>query len=406
VKGAYLLGVEREVQNILPRGDYGLYFSLFNFSMLLQLIADFGLQLYNSRNLAGHRQLLAKYFPYFLSLKLALALAFLLCLMLGGWLLGYWATNWPLLLIVGSNQLLMSWMLFLRSNLTGIGRYRTDSWMSIVDKVLMLVFVGSLVLFAKDQLTVTRFALAQTLSWLLSIALVTGLLANKLERFLPRWNGAIAFSFLRKAAPFALAVFLMTAYTRTDAVMIERLLEDGSEQADHYAAAYRLLDAVNMIGYLLSGLLLPMFARQIARKESVVDLLRLSLPIVLTGSIVIAMSTFVFAKDIIFTLYDFGNGQTISILQLLIFSFVAMCINYVYGALLGAADQLRWMNYIFLAGCLLNIIGNAWYIPRNGAVGAAMVTLITQSFIAVAQLVLAHVRLKLSWLVLPWWRFL
>ncbi|MEM6771591.1 MAG: polysaccharide biosynthesis protein, partial [Bacteroidota bacterium] len=53
VKGVYLFAVERTVQNILPEGDYGLYFSLLGLGMLLQVIADFGLQLYNSKELAG-----------------------------------------------------------------------------------------------------------------------------------------------------------------------------------------------------------------------------------------------------------------------------------------------------------------------------------------------------------------
>ncbi|MEM1359559.1 MAG: polysaccharide biosynthesis protein, partial [Bacteroidota bacterium] len=81
VKGVYLFGIERVVQNLLPEGEYGLYFSLLGLGMLLQVIADFGLQLHNSRNLAGHRQLLAKYFPYFIGLKLVLGSAFFLSLL-------------------------------------------------------------------------------------------------------------------------------------------------------------------------------------------------------------------------------------------------------------------------------------------------------------------------------------
>ncbi len=77
VKGVYLFGIERVVQNTLPAGDYGLYFQLLNLTMLLQIVADFGLQLYNSRNLAQSRHLLAKYFPYLLGLKLVLGMVFL-----------------------------------------------------------------------------------------------------------------------------------------------------------------------------------------------------------------------------------------------------------------------------------------------------------------------------------------
>lgn len=402
VKGLYLLGVEREVQNLLPPGQYGLYFSLFNLSMLLQLLADFGLQLYNSRNLSGHRHLLAKYFPYFLGVKLLLGGFFFLALFITGYCLGYDRMAFALLCVVGINQLLMSLLLFLRSNLTGMGRYRTDSWVSVLDKLLMLLLVGALLLLAREQLSVYSFALAQTLSWLISVLVVWGLLRQQLTQWRPQWNLAQYRSLLRKSFPFALAVFLMTAYTRIDAVMIERLLDDGAVQADHYAAAYRLLDAVNMLGYLVSGLLLPMFARLLSQGESPRPLLQLSLPTVLAGALVVSLPLAMWAQPLVYWLYDFADDRTGYILAFLIFSFVAMCLNYVYGALLGAADELKRMNYIFAAGCLINLLGNWWVLPLYGALGAAAITTLTQSFIALAQAILAHRRLDLPIGILPW----
>lgn len=402
VKGLYLLGVEREVQNILPAGQYGLYFSLFNLSMLLQLLADFGLQLYNSRNLSGHRQLLTKYFPYFLGVKLLLGAFFFLALFTTGYWLGYNRMAFALLCIVGINQLLMSLLLFLRSNLTGMGRYRTDSWVSVLDKLLMLLLVGGLLLFARQQLSVYSFALAQTLSWFISVLVVFVLLKKQLVNWRPKWKPAQYRSLLRKSFPFAMAVFLMTAYTRIDAVMIERLLADGALQADHYAAAYRLLDAVNMFGYLISGLLLPMFARLLSQDESPHPLLQLSLPTVLAGALIVSLPLAVWAKPLVYWLYDFADDRTGQILALLIFSFTAMCVNYVYGALLGAANELKRMNYIFTLGCLINLLGNWWVLPHYGAVGAAAITTLTQSFIALAQAILAHQRLRLSLGIFPW----
>jgi O-antigen/teichoic acid export membrane protein len=261
----------------------------------------------------------------------------------------------------------------------------------------MLVLVGGLLLFARGSLTVYSFALAQGLSWAISLALVSAILWRNLASFRPRLEWRVALVLLRRAAPFALAVFLMTAYTRTDAVMIERLLVDGKVRVDHYAAAYRLLDAANMIGYLLSGLLLPMFARLIARKEKVDGLLRLALPTVLASSLCLVIPVAIYAPELTQLLYpEFADERTGQILRLLIFSFVAMAVNYVYGALLGAADELRRMNYIFAVGCVLNVAGNLLVLQNYGAIGVAAVTTATQSFISVAQAVLAHRQLNLA----------
>ncbi|MEO0787373.1 MAG: polysaccharide biosynthesis C-terminal domain-containing protein [Bacteroidota bacterium] len=402
IKGTYLLVVEREVQNLLPRGDYGLYFSLFNLSLMFQLLADFGLQHFNNRQLSQHRQLLSKYFPYFLGLKLMLFWIFLAMLLLGGMTLGYDRSTLGLLAMVGLNLGLNSLLLFLRTNLSGLGFYRLDSWISVVDKVLMLVLVGGLLLLTPELLSLHKFVFAQTLSWGLACVIVITFLWPKLTYRLPKFKKTLALSFLRRAWPYALAILLMTAYTRLDAVMIERLLPDGVLQADHYAAAYRLLDAANMGGFLLAGLLLPMFSRLIGQGQSVVPLLRTATPLILTGAATISVSLAITAGPITQHLYEFADLRTGQILAWLIPSFVAVCGNYIFGSLCVAADLLRPMNRIFALGVVLNFAGNLWVLPRYGAIGCAAVTSLTQTFITTGLIILAHKRLSLSQMGSSW----
>lgn len=396
VKGVYLFAVERVVQNVLPAGDYGLYFALLGLGMLLQVVADFGLQLFNSRVLAGHRHLLAKYFPYFVGLKILLGTAFIVLLLAVGILLGYRSEALYLLLLAGGSQFFNSVVLYLRSNLSGLGKYATDGWFSILDKSLMIVTVGGLLLFAPEKLTILRFAGLQLASWAVTAFALVAVLNDRLPRKLPRFKKATFALLLRGGAPYALAVFLATAYTRTDAIMIERLLPDGADAAGHYAAGYRLLDALNMIGWLLAGLLIPMYARLHAQKEDLVPLLTFSVQLLLAGAVCAAVPLAFYSQQVVALLYDFADGRTGQILFFLAFSFVAQCLNYAYGALLSATGFIGRMNKIYAVGIVLNLGGNWVVLPYYGAPGAAAVTLVTQGFIAVAQAVLAH-----RWLALP-----
>ncbi|MEO0732880.1 MAG: polysaccharide biosynthesis C-terminal domain-containing protein, partial [Bacteroidota bacterium] len=394
--GVYLFGVERVVQNVLPEGDYGLYFSLLGLGMLLQVVADFGLQLHNSRNLAGHRHLLAKYFPYFIGLKLILGSAFFLLLLLVGLGLGYRGAEIYLLAIAGAVQFFNSMVLYLRSNLSGLGRYALDGWFSICDKTLMILGVGGLLLFAPEELTIYRFAGLQLLSWGLTALLLLLALGSRLPRKLPRFQRATFGVLLKGGAPFALAVFLATAYTKTDAVMIERLLADGAAAADHYAAGYRLLDALNVFGWLLAGLLIPMYARLYVQKESLLPLLKFSTQLLLAGALCAAIPLAYFAEEVTQLLYAFADARTAQILCWLALTFIAQCLNYAYGALLSATGFIGRMNKIYALGILLNLVGNWLVIPTYGAPGAAAMTLLTQGFVAVVQAVLAY-----RWLALP-----
>ena len=390
VKGVYLFAIERTVQNRLPEGDYGLYFSLLGLGMILQVIADAGLQLYNSRTISGHRQLLAKYFPYFVALKAVLGGGFFAALLLAGWALGYRGGALWLLLLVGAGQLLNSLVLYLRSSLAGLGRYALDSTFSILDKLLMIVLVGAVLVAFPERLSIFTFAGTQVVAWLVTaIGLGWSLRSRLLIRW-PKFRPAVLWMLLRGGAPYALAILLQTAYSRTDAIMIERLLPAGAEAAGHYAAGYRLLDAINMVGWLLAGLLLPMYARLHSRGEDVRELLRFSTHLLVGGSLVVAVAVATYAGPIVGVLYDFAEPRTARILCFLALTFVAQCLNYAYGALLGATGLIGRMNYVFAAGILLNVVGNWWVLPRHGAVGAAVVTLATQSFVAVVQAGLAQ----------------
>ncbi len=406
VKGVYLFGIERTVQNRLPEADYGLYFSLLGLAMILQVIADAGLQLYNSRTISGHRQLLAKYFPYFLALKTGLGGLFFGAVLLGGWVLGYRAWEVGLLLLVAAGQFLNSLVLYLRSGLSGLGYYALDSWFSILDKVLMIAFIGSVLLLAPERLDIRLFAGTQVLCWLLTALALGLLLRGKLQRWWPKFHPPTCWLLLRGGAPYAIAILLMAAYTRTDAIMIERLLPDGAAAAGHYAAGYRLLDALNTVGWLLTGLLLPMYARLHARREDLSELLRFSVHLLVGGGLLVGIAVATFAAPIVGLLYDFAEPRTATILFFLGLTFIAQCLNYAYGGLLGATGRIGGMNYVFAAGILLNVAGNLWALPRHGAPGAAAVTLVTQTFVAGVQAGLAHRWLGIPAAVVGWARLL
>ena len=375
VKSFYLFGIDRTVQNILPPGDYGLFFTLFNFAFLFQILADLGLQSFNVRNLAQSRQLLQKYFPHLLGLKLLLGIGFLVCTSAVGYWCGFRsATAWYLLLAIAGNQLLQTLILFLRSNLAGLCLYRLDSWVSILDKSL-LVILGSILLWApglRPHFTLWWFVGAQAAAYVLTVGLLLAFLYPRLERLQIRFQRATAFSLLRASAPFALVIFLMTAYTRLDAIMIEKILPNGTQEAGLYASAFRLLDASNIAGYLLAGLLLPMFARLLKEGLPVVPLTRLAITTIWAGAITLAISVFWFATPIMRSLYTTGDAYSGEILRWLMLTFIPMSGGYVYGSL------------------LVNAGLNALLIPRYGAPGAAIATLATQSLAFGAQLLLAQ----------------
>lgn len=390
VKPLYLFGIDRNVQNILPPGEYGLYAQLISLAYLFQIFADFGIQNFNNRQIAQHRYLVGKYFPALVSLKAWLGILFA-GLMLGVSLaLGYWQANPGLVLLITGNQLLLSFLLFLRSNLSGLGKYRWDSFISVLDKLLMIVLLSGILWlgWGRSHFRLEWFVWAQSLSFAIPIGWSLYLLRHHIRSPKLRVPWSLLGAILRQTYPYALVVLLMTLYTRIDMVMVGRMLEDGNREADLYASAYRLLDAANMFGYLFATLLLPMFARQLKADGRVAELAEMGIRLIWAGAIPLAGAMIFFRTPVMEALYVGGSAYSGRILAWLMGSFLAVTGSYIYGTLLTANGSLMAMNRIFLIGVGGNILLNCLLIPAYQAEGAAMATLITQFFVFFAQVVL------------------
>ena len=394
IKPFFIFGIDLTVQNRLPNADYGRYFALLFVAYIFQIIADCGIQNFNNRHVSQHPVLMPKYFPNLLALKILLSVAYLVITPLAAWLIfGYGAQDMPLLFILLCNQALVQMIFFLRSNMSGLGYYRIDSFLSSLDKLLMLVTCGTLLWGNAGVLSVEKFALAQTLALAVTVGIVFFLLRLKVSFSIkPSWTqnwraGRPALlALLRKSYPFAVVILLMSAYTRLDAVILERILPDGKIHADVYAGGYRLLDALNMFGYLFASLLLPMFARMLKsdpKGQSLRPLLVLSFKLIWVGSITLATAIYFAREDLLHLMMpEKYSLYRRDVMGVLIWTFVPISVIYVFSTLLTAQERLSAMNRYFIAGIILDIILNLLLIPRWEALGAAIATLITQSFVS------------------------
>lgn len=398
IKPFYLFGIDRTVQNVVPAADYGLYFALFNFTFLFQIFNDLGIQYFNNRNISQYRHLLTQYFPNMLILKGGLAILYLVGVLFAARLAGYHLPQFSLLLPIAGNQLLLSLVLFLRSNVSGLGLYRTDSILSVLDRMILILICGVLLWTPalRAGFRIEWFIYAQTIALATTSAVAFAVIRGHLHHFRLNVRPALLLKILRKSLPYATIVFLMTIYTRIDGVMIERMLSDGQLEADRYASAYRLLDAVNMLGFLFAGLLFPMFARLVGTRQPVASLVRLSLQLLWAAAIPLVMVIWWYRTPIMVALYTDGDSYSGQILGYLILSFIPAAGAYIYGTLLGAGGALRTMNIIAGGGVILNVALNLILIPRFYALGAAVATCITQYAVFLAQVLTAMRRFDLS----------
>ena len=399
VKPFWILGIDRSVQNTVGAEEYGFYFAVFNFSFLFNILLDFGITNFNNRNIAQNNQLLTKHLSNLLVMKLLLFLVYLLITFGTALFIQYSQEQIRLLYFLAFNQFLLSFILYLRSNLGGLHLFRTDSMISVLDRTLMII-ICAILLWGNvvNEFRIEYYVYVQTAGYLLTVASALWLVLRRAEKKWLRlsWNFPFLLAIVRQSFPFAILVLLMTFYNRIDSVMLERLLDDGARYSGIYASAYRLLDATNMIAYLFAVLLLPIFARMIKHKQCVEELIRLSYTLITVPAVIIAVAAFFYSGEIMEFLYPahvaetepaffYRINESARVFAILMACFLATSTTYIFGTLLTANGSLRQMNLIAFGGMLLNIALNFLMIPVYKATGSAMASLFTQILVALLQ---------------------
>jgi len=389
VKPFYIFGIDRTVQNVVGAEIYGVYAAMFSLSIIFNIILDMGIANFNNRSIAQDNTLLPQYFSSMVVLKFLLGIVYCIVLGIVGTSLGFGFEQFKIFGILAINQFLLSFLLYLRSNISGTYMYKTDSCISVIDRLLMILICGYLLLTHRDDFCIEWFVYAQTISYAIPCIIAFCIVLGKAKRFSFHFDLKFLLQIVKKTYPFALLSLLMSLYTRTDMVMIERMLPDGAKQAGIYAQSYRILDAVSMFAYLFATLLLPMFAKMLKDQAPLGKFTKFSFLLLLSPVLVFVIGCCSYSTELMDLMYEESIDTSAKIFQVLIIGFIPISSSYIFGTLLTANNNMKVMNLMAAAGMICNIGFNAIFIPKYGAWGAAVVSVITQFFTGIIQIILS-----------------
>jgi O-antigen/teichoic acid export membrane protein len=395
IKPIYVLGIETQVQNQTGAASYGVYFAIYNFCFILTILLDFGITNFNNKNIAQNSHLLTKHFSALFTLKVILAILYITVVVIVGLIIGYDKRLMKLLLVVGFNMFLLFFINYMRSNLAGLHLFKTDSIVSILDRIILIglcLFMLHTNIF-RGHNGIMYFVYAQTIAYLTSAITVFIIVLRKTHTFKISWNWPFSLMILKKSLPFAILTLLMSFYNRIDTVMIERMLPTGigDVQSGIYAQAFRILDATNMIAFLTAGMLLPIFSRMLKYKESVESLVKLISTLLLTPAIVIGVSCSFYSTQFMDLIYHQHVDESAAIFGLIMLSFIAVSTTYIFGTLLTANGNMKQLNIMAALGMVVNISLNLILIDEHlKAYGSAISSVITQFLTAIIQVIIAQ----------------
>ena len=406
IKPFWVLGIDVGVQNSVGAEQYGFYFAVFNFTFLFNMLLDMGITNFNNRNIARHNQLLSKHISGIISLKLLLALFYIIVTFFAAFIIGYEGLQLKILLWAVINQMLNSFILYLRSNVSALLLFKTDGFLSILDRLLMIV-ICSVMLWGDilpKPFQIEWFLYAQTAAYLIAATVALIIVINKATPIRLTWNIRFFRVILKKSFPFAILYLLMSFYNRIDSVMIERLLPESiaSYQTGIYASVFRLLDALVMIAYLFSVILLPLFSKMLKNKENLIPIIKSSFSFLFFFAITTVVILTTFRVPILELLYHDHITESADVFMILLPCLIPISFTYIFGTLLTANGSMKLLNISALAGIGVNIMVNLVLIPILQAKGAAIASLSTQTVVSVLQIIIAFKTLKIPLKTIPY----
>lgn len=406
VKPFWMLGIDVGVQNSVGAASYGIYFSIFNFTMLFSMVLDMGTTNFNNRTIARNNNLLDKHLSGYIALRLLLAVAYFVVIFAAALLIGYRGFQLELLFWIGLNQFLNAFLLYVRSNISALLMFKTDSVISVTDKLLMILFCGMLLWgnVTDEPFRIEWFVWCQTLAYLITIAVALTIVLRKAKLRRLMWDGPFFWLIIKKSFPYALITLLMASYYRIDSVLLERLLprDIAATQAGIYATAFRLLDTLVMIAYLFSVILLPLFSKMLKQKENVVPVVRTSFSLLFLYSVSAVVILYVYREPLIQFFYPETMESSVAVFRLILFGLIPISMNYLFGTLLTANGSMKVLNITAAVGIVINVVVNLLLIPRMQACGSAVASFCTQFTVSVLQFVLAMRIIGIPLRSLPW----
>jgi O-antigen/teichoic acid export membrane protein len=378
----------------LGEAGFGLYNYALAWGFVLAQLADLGLQLVITRELAAQSAAddpqNAEFVPpsslvqigLQLKLVLSIVVALLMLLLTNGW-------DFPErigLLCLGLIPLFSTFIEFTghvfrgRQDLLAEARLLTAARLTTAMSGILILWLGGdlLGLGVINLITVALFVLLSLHllhrnGWLEDYRVVIDYRA-----FGRRWPAA--HSLLGQALPLGIAIFLSIAYTRLAILLLQALL--GEVAVAHFSAAARLVEPTQILPASLMAAVFPAFTLALRHTPQEARRLgmRATLLLLLLG-IGIAAACWLLAPRLILLLYGNSYADSVGVFRILALSLPPTFINYSLTHYLVARGQQALVA--LFTGVMLTLHGLLcwWAIPRFGIIGPAVSVVFVETFL-------------------------
>ncbi len=347
---------------------------------LFGVIIDFGIQQYIIKKISEDRSKAKHYFHNFLAVEAVLAVVVYGSMLAIAYFNNYEPIVFKAIAVAGFGTALHGLTYPFLAVITAYYDLKKAALLNFISSVINvgIIFLtiwtgGSIVMLTSQQVIYGFLALAMYYQFVKPYIgkpqMIKGVLGLDIS---------VVKKILLASVPFAMLVGFSTIYNRIDIVIITKIL--GYTQTGLYTAAYKFFDLMAFFPAVVSHSLYPVFATLMAENKIADVRLVLEKYLRFMAAIALPLATggMLLSGPIIRVLAGEDFAPAADVLAVLVWAPAILFIYIVVNALV-VSQLTKLATLITGANVVINIVGNLLLLPRYGIMGAAVMTLVSES---------------------------
>jgi O-antigen/teichoic acid export membrane protein len=387
------------VARTLKESDFGALNFAYSFPLLFIILVDFGFNPLMIREISRDPKNGARIFGNLLLMKLGLAIAFVLAVVIGLFVVAPGPEVWKAVLLLTGFMLFNSFTEFITAVFQAHQQMQWEAGVFTWQKLSLLGF-GLLALSLGWGLPgVAAAYLAAGLSGLLAAMWVLkqrGLIVGAWHWDRAYWNYA-----LRQALPLTLTTLFINLYFRIDTTLLTKMRP--LSEVGWYGAAHKCIEVLMVMPAVLVASTFPGFSKMyVEDRERMQRAAQRVLGLLVMAAVPLVIGAVLLSQPLMILVFGQAYAPSGLALAWLAVALGFIFVNYLLSYLLISAERQRVNAVVSGLAVVVSISANLLLIPRWGYAGAAASAAVTEGFLFVAyawcvQRKVFSLRLKSGW---------
>lgn len=293
-------------------------------------------------------------------------------------LLPFWPFSTPIFsqaVIFGSLAIIAS-SIFVTCNLVFQSKLRYD--LSIIASSFGVIFsLLIFILLSLNKFSIPFLLLSHLIGWMLIALMALVLVRGFKKEIYPVFDKLYTIKLFKDSWPVAATLVLNVIYFRADSFILSYF--KGSAEVGIYNIAYSVFQSALVIPTFIMNAYYPLMLKSLKAVKLIGSLFVI---ISLLGTLI----TIFFSSLIINLLAGSNFNNSIQLLQILSLGFPAFFLSSLLMWILITKGRYKIMLLLYTSGTILNLILNFIYIPKFSYYAASWITVISEYFILLLQI--------------------